>query len=129
MDSDPDTVVSVIKEMRATGKGIIGMKILGQGAMRDRQDEALNFALSSESAGRVSPSALKAKLNKKTSFAASLPHKKIFSWHVIPSGARDLLLNLRFTRRMTARVAYVSNPINRINSSALLFSTTPSRNL
>ena len=46
MDSDPDTVVSVIKEMRAKGKGIIGMKILGQGAMRDRQDEALNFALS-----------------------------------------------------------------------------------
>jgi 1-deoxyxylulose-5-phosphate synthase len=46
MDSDPDTVVSVIKEMRAAGKGIIGMKILGQGAMRDRQDESLNFALS-----------------------------------------------------------------------------------
>lgn len=45
MDSDPDTVVGVIKEMRAAGKGIVGMKILGQGAMRDRQDEALNFAL------------------------------------------------------------------------------------
>ena len=45
MDSDPDAVVSVIKEMRAKGKGIIGMKILGQGALRDRQDEALNFAL------------------------------------------------------------------------------------
>ena len=45
MDSDPDTVVSVIKEMRAAGKGIIGMKILGQGEMRNRQDEALNFAL------------------------------------------------------------------------------------
>lgn len=46
MDSDPDTVVSVIKEMRAAGKSIIGMKILGQGEMRNRQDEALNFALS-----------------------------------------------------------------------------------
>jgi 1-deoxyxylulose-5-phosphate synthase len=46
MDSDPTTVVSVIREMRAAGKGIIGMKILGQGQMRDRQDEALNFALS-----------------------------------------------------------------------------------
>jgi aryl-alcohol dehydrogenase-like predicted oxidoreductase len=45
MDADPDTVVSVIKEMRTKGKGIIGMKILGQGALRDRQDEALNFAL------------------------------------------------------------------------------------
>ena len=45
MDSDPQTVVSVIREMRAAGKGIIGMKILGQGAMRTRQDEALKFAL------------------------------------------------------------------------------------
>lgn len=45
MDSDPDTVVSVIKEMKTAGKGIIGMKILGQGEMRNRQDEALNFAL------------------------------------------------------------------------------------
>ncbi|MHB8501022.1 MAG: aldo/keto reductase, partial [Candidatus Acidiferrales bacterium] len=45
MDADPDTVVSVIKEMRAAGKGIVGMKILGQGDLRDRQDEALNFAL------------------------------------------------------------------------------------
>jgi aryl-alcohol dehydrogenase-like predicted oxidoreductase len=45
MDADPDTVVSVIKEMKAAGKGIIGMKILGQGALRDRQDDALKFAL------------------------------------------------------------------------------------
>src|SRR3954451_16018815 len=34
MDADPDTVVSVIREMKTAGKGIIGMKILGQGAMR-----------------------------------------------------------------------------------------------
>jgi len=45
MDSDPATVVSVIKEIRAAGKGIIGMKILGQGDLRHRQDEALKFAL------------------------------------------------------------------------------------
>lgn len=45
MDSDPNTVVSVMREMRAAGKGIIGMKILGQGELRQRQDEALNFAL------------------------------------------------------------------------------------
>jgi 1-deoxyxylulose-5-phosphate synthase len=45
MDADPSTVVSVVKEMRAAGKGIIGMKILGQGDMRNRQDEALKFAL------------------------------------------------------------------------------------
>ena len=45
MDADPATVINVIKEMRAAGKGIIGMKILGQGDMRNRQDEALKFAL------------------------------------------------------------------------------------
>lgn len=45
MDSDPDTVVSVIREMRAAGKGVIGMKVLGQGELRSRQDEALRFAL------------------------------------------------------------------------------------
>lgn len=45
MDADPATVISLIREMRASGKGIIGMKILGQGEMRNRQDEALKFAL------------------------------------------------------------------------------------
>src|SRR5947207_9122921 len=45
MDSDPNTVVSVVREMRAAGKGFIGMKILGQGELRHRQDAALNFAL------------------------------------------------------------------------------------
>ena len=45
MDAAPDTVVSVIRQMRAAGKGIVGMKILGQGDLRHRQDEALNFAL------------------------------------------------------------------------------------
>jgi 1-deoxyxylulose-5-phosphate synthase len=45
MDSDPNTVVGVMREMRAAGKGIIGMKILGQGDLRHRQDEALHFAL------------------------------------------------------------------------------------
>ena len=46
MDAEPETVVSVIREMRAAGKGIIGMKILGQGDLSKRQDEALKFALS-----------------------------------------------------------------------------------
>jgi len=45
MDADPQTVIGVIKQMRAQGKGIVGMKILGQGAMRKRQDEAVRFAL------------------------------------------------------------------------------------
>ncbi len=46
MDADPETVVSVLWQMRAAGKGIIGMKILGEGDMRRRVDEALKYALS-----------------------------------------------------------------------------------
>jgi aryl-alcohol dehydrogenase-like predicted oxidoreductase len=46
MDADPDTVLAVLLEMRTAGKGIVGMKILGQGDLRHRQDEALRFALS-----------------------------------------------------------------------------------
>jgi predicted aldo/keto reductase-like oxidoreductase len=45
MDADPATVVSVLKQMKASGKAVVGMKILGQGDMRDRQDEGLRFAL------------------------------------------------------------------------------------
>src|SRR5579885_2355250 len=45
MDADPETVVAVLRAMRAAGKGIIGMKILGQGDLRHRQDEALRYAL------------------------------------------------------------------------------------
>ncbi len=45
MDAHPDMVIEVIQQMRGSGKAIVGMKILGQGAMRERQDEALRFAL------------------------------------------------------------------------------------
>lgn len=46
MDADPATVVSVLKEMKSAGKAVIGMKILGQGTLRNRQDEAIKYALS-----------------------------------------------------------------------------------
>jgi 1-deoxyxylulose-5-phosphate synthase len=46
MDADPATVISVLRQMRAAGKGIVGMKILGQGDLSSRQDEALKYALS-----------------------------------------------------------------------------------
>lgn len=46
MDDEPEVVVTVLKQMRASGKAVIGMKILGQGDMRSRQDEALKYALS-----------------------------------------------------------------------------------
>lgn len=47
MDADPETVLGVIRQMRSSGKGIVGMKILGQGAMRDRPSEAVHYALAS----------------------------------------------------------------------------------
>ncbi len=46
MDADPDTVIKVIKQMRTQGKGIIGMKILGQGDLRSKPAEAIRYALS-----------------------------------------------------------------------------------
>lgn len=45
MDADPATVVSVLREMKAAGKGVIGMKILGAGKLVDRADESLRFVL------------------------------------------------------------------------------------
>src|SRR3989441_7803784 len=46
MNADPDTVVSVLREMRAAGKGIVGTKIRRQGDLGYRQDETLRDALS-----------------------------------------------------------------------------------
>jgi len=46
MDADPNTVVATLRAGRQAGKAIVGMKILGQGDMRSRPDEALNYALS-----------------------------------------------------------------------------------
>lgn len=49
MDSkDPKVVISVLKEMKAKGKGIIGMKILGAGQLRNKADECLQFALAQD---------------------------------------------------------------------------------
>ncbi len=45
MDADPATVISVIQQMREQGKGIVGMKILGQGDLRDKPAEAIRYAL------------------------------------------------------------------------------------
>ncbi len=46
MDADPATVIGVLKQMKASGKAVVGMKILGAGDLRSRQDEALRYALS-----------------------------------------------------------------------------------
>ena len=45
MDADPSVVIDVIQQMRTQGKGIVGMKILGQGDLRDRPSEAIRYAL------------------------------------------------------------------------------------
>lgn len=46
MDADPATIVSLIQQMRANGAGVVGMKILGQGDLRDKPAEAIRYALS-----------------------------------------------------------------------------------
>ena len=46
MDAGPDTVISEIRQMKSAGKGVIGMKILGQGDLRSRPSEAVKYALS-----------------------------------------------------------------------------------
>lgn len=45
MDADPQTVLSVLRDMKAKGKGIIGMKILGAGKLRDKADESLQWVM------------------------------------------------------------------------------------
>lgn len=45
MDAHPETVIPVMQQMKAQGKGTIGMKILGQGDLSDRPGEAVRFAL------------------------------------------------------------------------------------
>ncbi|HYP12402.1 MAG TPA: aldo/keto reductase [Bryobacteraceae bacterium] len=46
MDSkDPAVVIDVLRQMKAKGKGVIGMKILGAGALRNKADECLQYAL------------------------------------------------------------------------------------
>src|SRR5215468_8527485 len=45
-DADPATVISVLKQMKASGKAVVGMKILGAGQLRNRRDEAIKYALS-----------------------------------------------------------------------------------
>jgi aryl-alcohol dehydrogenase-like predicted oxidoreductase len=48
MDDKPDKVVPVLKKLRAAGKGVVGMKIIGEGRLRDdaeKRDESARFVL------------------------------------------------------------------------------------
>ena len=47
MDADPEIVLPIVKEMKANGKGTVGIKVLGEGSLTDGKDhnEALRYAL------------------------------------------------------------------------------------
>ena len=45
MDAGPDAVVAELKQIKAAGKGAIGMKILGEGVLRNQVDKALKYAV------------------------------------------------------------------------------------
>ncbi len=48
MDGSPEEVVPVLKKLHAAGKGVVGMKIIGEGRLRNddaRRDESVKFAL------------------------------------------------------------------------------------
>jgi aryl-alcohol dehydrogenase-like predicted oxidoreductase len=48
MDDEPKIVANVIKKMKKSGKGIVGMKVFGNGKLTDRLDECLNYHLSAD---------------------------------------------------------------------------------
>ncbi|MFC2126605.1 aldo/keto reductase, partial [Bacteroidota bacterium] len=48
MDADVPTVVKVLEKMHNQGKGIVGMKLLGAGQLRDKIDECLQWSLAQE---------------------------------------------------------------------------------
>ena len=48
MDAAPGEVIPVLKQMKAAGKGIIGMKIFGAGKLRGKPDECQVFGLAQD---------------------------------------------------------------------------------
>jgi len=45
MDAPVEEVLPLMAALKAAGKGVLGMKILGEGQLRDKVDEALRYAL------------------------------------------------------------------------------------
>ena len=48
MDGPPAQVVPVLKKLHAAGKGVVGMKLIGEGRLRNddaRRDESVKFVL------------------------------------------------------------------------------------
>ncbi len=48
MDANPAAVAGVLREMKAKGKGVIGMKMLGAGQLAGKADECFQWALAQE---------------------------------------------------------------------------------
>lgn len=48
MDAPPEVVRPVLQQMKAKGKGIIGMKVFGAGRLRDKADECLQHELAQD---------------------------------------------------------------------------------
>jgi len=45
MDADTSVIVPLLAQMKAAGKGLVGIKVLGEGQLVDTIDDALRFAL------------------------------------------------------------------------------------
>lgn len=45
MDGEPEAIANVLRACHETGKGVLGMKIIGEGQLKDRVSESLKFVL------------------------------------------------------------------------------------
>jgi len=50
MDDDPEVVLPIVKQMKANGKGTVGIKVLGEGSLTDgtQHNDALRYALTKD---------------------------------------------------------------------------------
>ncbi len=48
MDNHPAAVLDVLRQMKAKGKGIIGMKVLGAGELAGKADECFQWQLAQD---------------------------------------------------------------------------------
>ena len=48
MDAPVEQVLPALAELRAAGKGVLAMKVLGEGQLRDKLDDALRFAVTKD---------------------------------------------------------------------------------
>jgi len=48
MDGSTEEMLPLIANMKAAGKGLIGMKVLGEGQLRKRVDDALRYAVTKD---------------------------------------------------------------------------------